>query len=140
MHPTTLKATLTLSLLGIMLNGLLGNFSSVHGFMPTGGSHQKYYINTDSKDLIQIASAYIATRHGIPVASLKVLDNFRMESLLLSKEVRIISMLDNRPHGIVYKVLVDVDAGDVIEDEQKFYMELDAIYEQQYGKLNRTLY
>lgn len=87
----------------------------------------------------QKALEYIAKRDGIPVEALIVQDDHPTEYPSLGRKFQVVTLLDTRPDGQVYKLLVDL-ADSRIEENISALLDAEAqAYQSQYGKLQPAL-
>ncbi len=94
-----------------------------------------------SSQAAQKALDYIVKRDGIPVEALTILDDRLIEYPSLRRKLQVVTLLDTRPEGQVYKLLVDLASGRIDDDRST---SLDAeeaqAYQAKYGKLQPALY
>jgi len=88
----------------------------------------------------QRALLHIAKREGIPLEVLQVVDDHPTEYPNLGRQFQVVTILDNRPKGQVYKLLVDLRSGRVEEDISALLAEEARAHESRYGKLQPALY
>jgi subtilisin family serine protease len=86
------------------------------------------------------ALEFIAKREGIPVESLLVLADHVTEYPSLGRRFQVVTLLDSRTNGQVYKLLVDLTSGQ-IEENITNLLEAEALaYQSKYGKLQPVLF
>lgn len=84
--------------------------------------------------------AYIAKREGIPIESLEIVADHRSDYPALGRQFQVVTVLDTRPQGQVYKLLVDLRDGRVEEDVSALLAAEARAHESRYGKLEPALY
>lgn len=88
----------------------------------------------------QKALEYIATREGIPVEVLMIEDDHPTEYPSLGRKFQVVTLIDTRPDGQIYKLLVDM-ADNKIEENISALLDSEAqAYESQYGKFKPDLF
>jgi hypothetical protein len=88
----------------------------------------------------QIASAYIAAQENIPADVLQVVADHPTEYPNLGRRFQVVTLLDTRPQGQVYKLLVDLQSGQIGEDVSALLAAEDQARQSRYGKLQPALY
>jgi hypothetical protein len=88
----------------------------------------------------QAALAYIANREGIPADDLKVVADHPTEYPNLGRKFQVITLVDTRPQGQVYKLLVDLQSGHIEQDVSALLAAEARAHQARYGKLQRALY
>lgn len=91
-------------------------------------------------DAARKAMAYIAKREGIPIESLDIVADHRSDYLALGRQFQVVTVLDTRPQGQVYKLMVDLRDGRVEEDISALLAAEAQAHQSRYGKLQPTLY
>lgn len=91
-------------------------------------------------DAARKAIAHIAKREGIPIESLDIVADHRSDYPALGRQFQVVTMLDTRPQGQVYKLLVDLRNGRVEEDISALLVAEARAHQSRYGKLQPTLY
>jgi hypothetical protein len=94
----------------------------------------------DPSDAAQLAIDYLAEQEGIPVTSLVVATDHSASYPNLERQFQVVTLIDTRPEGLFYNLLVDLDTDEVIEDVASIdAAESNAQFEN-YGKLQLALY
>jgi hypothetical protein len=90
----------------------------------------------------QKAFAYIVARDGIPGEALIIAADHLTESFYPGRKFQVVTLQDTRPGGQIYKLLVDLDTGQVLDEAEvsALRIEADGAYQARYGKLEPTLY
>jgi hypothetical protein len=88
----------------------------------------------------QMALAYIAAQESIPADVLQVVTDHPTEYPNLGRRFQVVTLLDTRPQGQVYKLLVDLQSGQIGEDVSALLAAEDQARQSRYGKLQPTLY
>ncbi|MEA3308171.1 MAG: hypothetical protein U9Q70_01485 [Chloroflexota bacterium] len=84
--------------------------------------------------------AYISERENIPVEALTIAADHLTEYPASGRKFQVVTLLDTRPEGQVYKLLVDLTSGRIEEDGSALLaMEVQA-HQARYGKLELALY
>lgn len=91
-------------------------------------------------DAARKAMAYIAKREGIPIESLEIVADHRSDYPALGRQFQVVTVLDTRPQGQVYKLLVDLRDGRAEEDVSALLAAEARAHESRYGKLEPALY
>ncbi len=91
-------------------------------------------------DAARKALAYIAKREGIPIESLETVADHRSDYPALGRQFQVVTVLDTRTQGQVYKLLVDLRNGRVEEDISALLAAEARAHQARYGKLQPTLY
>ncbi len=93
-----------------------------------------------SSEAAQNALAYIAKREGIPAESLTIVADHPTEYPALGQKFQVVTLVDNRPEGEVYKLLVDLMNGRVEEDVSALLAAEARAHQARYGKLQPALF
>lgn len=88
----------------------------------------------------QNALAYIAQRRGIPAQELVVVTDYPRVYPNLGRRFQAVTILDTRPEGRFYSLLVDLDNGRVEEDLAAVREAEEKAYLERYGRLEPALY
>ena len=88
----------------------------------------------------QVVLAYIANREGIPVDILRVIGDHPTEYPNLGRQFQVVTALDARPQGQVYKLLVDLQSGRIEEDVSALLAAEARAHQSRYSKLQTVLY
>lgn len=88
----------------------------------------------------QQALVYIAQREGIPVEALVIVADHPTEYPALGREFQVVTLLDIRPEGQPWKLLVDLTNGRMEEDISALLAAEARAHQAQYGKLQPSLY
>ncbi len=88
----------------------------------------------------QTALTYIAKREGIPTDALRIAADHRTEYPNLGRKFQVITLVDTRPQGQVYKLLVDLQSGHIEQDVSALLAAEAQAYQTRYGKLQPALY
>ncbi len=88
----------------------------------------------------QRALAYIAQRRGIPAKDLVVVTDHPTEYPNLGRKFQVVTVLDTRPDGRFYDLLVDLRSGYIEEDLSALLAAEDRAYLARYGKLEPALH
>lgn len=88
----------------------------------------------------QAALTFIAKREGIPVDTLRVVDDHPTEYPNLGRQFQVVTVLDTRPQGQAYKLLVDLRSGRIEEEVSTLLAAEARAHQARYGKLQRALY
>ncbi len=84
--------------------------------------------------------AYISERENIPVEALTIAADHLTEYPASGRKFQVVTLMDTRPEGQVYKLLVDLTSGRIEEDVSALLaMEVQA-HQARYGKLEPALY
>jgi len=83
---------------------------------------------------------YIAKREGIPTDLLSIVADHPTEYPNLGRQFQVVTVLDTRPQGQVYKLLVDLRSGRVEEDVSALLRAESRAHQSRYGKLQPALY
>ncbi len=86
------------------------------------------------------AQAHLAQRAGIPAAALVVVTDHSAHYPNLDRSFQVVTLLDTRPAGRFYNLLVDLDSGQVIEDTESIWAAEEQAKAAKYGKLQPALY
>lgn len=96
-------------------------------------------LESGSSEAAQKALAYIANRDGIPPEALTVAFDHPTEYLALERRFQVVALLDTRQEGGIYKLLVDLDNGQVEEDISALLAAEAQAHQARYGKLQPAL-
>jgi len=88
----------------------------------------------------QKALAYIAQRRGISPQELVVITDHPTVYPSLGRKFQVVTILDARPEGRFYSLLVDLDSGRIEEDLAAVRAAEERAYLDRYGKLEPALY
>lgn len=88
----------------------------------------------------QKASAYIAQREGIPVEALTIASDHPTEYPALGRKFQVVTLVDTRFDGEVYKLLVDLSNGQIEEDIFALLAAEAQAYQARNNKLEPALY
>lgn len=88
----------------------------------------------------QRALNYVAQRQGIPVKDLVIVTDHSTEYPNLGRKFRVVTVLDTRPGGRFYNLLVDLENGQIEENVSALLSAEDRAYLAKYGKLEPALY
>lgn len=88
----------------------------------------------------QRALTYIAKQEGIPIDALSIVADHSTEYPNLGRQFQVVTVLDTRPQGQVYKLLVDLRSGRVEEDVSALLAAEARAHQARYGKLQPALY
>lgn len=88
----------------------------------------------------QTALTYIAKREGIPTDVLSIVADHPTEYPNLGRQFQVVTILDTRPQGQVYKLLVGLRSGRVEEDVSALLAAEARAHQARYGKLQPDLY
>ena len=88
----------------------------------------------------QVALAYIAKREGIPADLLSIVADHPTEYPNLDRQFQVVTVLDTRPQGQIYKLLVDLRSGRIEEDISALLAAEARAHEARYGKLQPALH
>jgi hypothetical protein len=90
----------------------------------------------------QKAFAYVVARDGIPGEALIIAADHFTESFYPGRKFQVVTLQDTRPGGQIYKLLVDLDTGQVLNEAEIFTLHTEAgeAYQARYGKLEPALY
>jgi hypothetical protein len=88
----------------------------------------------------EAARAYIAQTKGIPVEALVIGNDHFVDTPNLKRQFQAVTLLDSRPHGAEYELLVDLKSRQVIEDVAAIYAAEEQAGVVKYGKLQKALY
>lgn len=94
----------------------------------------------ESSEAAHRALEYIATRDGIPVEALIIQDDHPTEYRSLGRTFQVVTLLDTRPEGKIYKLLVDLADGRIEENISALLDAEAQAYQSQYGKLQPALH
>lgn len=88
----------------------------------------------------QKGMTHISERENIPIEALIIAADHLTEYPAWGREFRVVTLMDTRPEGQVYKMLVDLTSGRIEEDISALLaMEVQA-HQARYGKLEPALY
>ncbi|MGC8742230.1 MAG: hypothetical protein ACP5ON_11345 [Bacteroidota bacterium] len=88
----------------------------------------------------QEALLHLAKREGIPVEALQVVDDHPTEYPNLGRQFQVVTIVDTRPQGQIYKLLVDLKSGRIEEDISGLLAAEARAYQERYGKLQPVLF
>ncbi len=88
----------------------------------------------------QKALAYLSQREGIPLSSLVIATDHGAEYTNTERKFQVVTLLDTRPGGKFYDLLVDLSTGNVIEDIASIWAAEDHAGAEKYGKLDQDLF
>ena len=88
----------------------------------------------------QQALAYIVQREGIPVEALVIVADHPTEYPASGREFQVVTLLDTRPEGQPWKLLVDLTNGRMEEDISTLLVAEARAHQARYGKLQPSLY
>jgi len=88
----------------------------------------------------QKALEYIAKRDGIPVEALIIEADHPTEYPSLGRKFQVVTLIDNRPNGQIYKLLMDLADGRIEENISALLDAEAQAYQLKYGKLDTALY
>lgn len=94
----------------------------------------------EPSEAAQKALAYIARRKGIPPQELVVVTDHPTVYSNLKRKFQVVTILDTRPEGRFYSLLVDLDNGRLEEDLAAVRAAEERAYLDRYGKLEPALY
>jgi len=94
----------------------------------------------EPSEAARAALMQIAEREGIPIAALTIIADHAIQFPILGWRFQVVTLLDNRPNGIAYKVLVDLTNNRIVEDEAALRRAEAEAYRHRYGKLEPALY
>ena len=84
--------------------------------------------------------AYIAQHKGIPPGALRIEADDPTEYPNLEGHFQAVTLLDSRPKGGTYKLLVDLQSGEIVEDIPALLAAAGQAWQARYGKLHPWLY
>ena len=88
----------------------------------------------------QAVLTYIANQEDIPVDTLRVVDDHPTEYPNLGRQFQVVTVVDTRPQGQAYKLLVDLQSGRIEEDVSALLAAEARAHQTRYGKLQPALY
>jgi len=88
----------------------------------------------------QKALEYIAKRENVPAEALTVAADHPTEYPALGRKFQVVTLLDDRPEGQIYKLLVDLADGRIEEDVSALLAAEAKAHQARYGKLELALY
>lgn len=88
----------------------------------------------------QKALEYIAKRENIPTEALTIAADHPIEYPALGRKLQVVTLLDDRPEGQIYKLLVDLADGRIEEDVSALLAAEAKAHQARYGKLELALY
>ncbi len=91
-------------------------------------------------DAARKALEYIAHRDSVPVQSLIIQDDHPTVYPSLGRKFQVVTLLNTRPDGQVYKLLVDLETGKVEEDVVALLEAEAQAHQSRYGKLHPALH
>jgi hypothetical protein len=86
------------------------------------------------------ALAYVAEREGIPVSALVIEDDHPTEYPASGRRFQVVTLVDERPEGEIYKLLVDLADGRIEENVSAPLAAEAQAQQARYGKLQPALY
>lgn len=86
------------------------------------------------------AQGYIAQRYDLPLESLQIQGDYPTEFLALKQTFQVVTLIDTRPQGQIYKLMVNLADNQVIEDLSALYAAEAQAHAARYGKLSPALY
>jgi hypothetical protein len=86
------------------------------------------------------ALEYIDKKYGIPAGALMIQDDHPTEFPELGRKFQVVTLIDNRSGGRIYKLLVDLASGEVVENSSALLDAEAQAYQLHYGKLDPGLY
>lgn len=86
------------------------------------------------------ALTYVAQYEGIPTEVLSIVADHPTEYPALGQRFQVVILMDNRPEGQVYKLLVDLSNGRVEEDISTLLAAEGEARQARYGKLQPALF
>jgi hypothetical protein len=145
-----MRAKITL-MLTAALSAVIALGQSVHDTIPGSGPFQSPPGPPSSplptatpqsapSEAARKALAYIAGRKGIPSQALIVADDYSTEYPALGREFQVVTLLDTRPEGQIYKLLVDLADGRIEENLSSLQAAEAKSNQSRYGKLQPALY
>lgn len=84
--------------------------------------------------------AYISKRENIPIEALIVAADHLTEYPVSGRKFQVVTLMDTRPEGQVYKLLVDLTSGQIEEDISALLAAEAQAHQARYGKLEPALY
>jgi hypothetical protein len=103
--------------------------------LPTPVSHR-----SSPSEAARKALAYIAQREGVPTEALAITADYSTEYPALGRKFQVVTLVDTRPEGQVYKLLVDLSTGRIEEDISALLAAEAQAHQTRYGKLQPALY
>ena len=94
----------------------------------------------EPSEAAQKALAYIAQRRGISPQEMVVITDHPTVYPSLGRKFQVVTILDTRPEGRFYSLLVDLDSGRIEEELAAIRAAEERAYLDRYGKLEPTLY
>lgn len=91
-------------------------------------------------EAVQRGLAYISKRENIPIEALIVAADHPTEYPALGRKFQVVTLMDTRPEGQVYKLLVDLTNGRIEEDISALLSAEAQAHQARYGKLETALY
>jgi subtilisin family serine protease len=88
----------------------------------------------------QKAMEFIAARDGIPFEALTVYADHPITYPSLGRQFQVVTLLDYRPDGQVYKMLVDLGDNSIVESPTALLDAESQAYQAEYGRLEVALY
>jgi hypothetical protein len=88
------------------------------------------------------ALEYVVSGEGVPIDALIIGDEHPVEYPDLGRTFQAIRLMDTRPEGRIYKLLVDLKKGRVLCEEEVSALQIAEVeaYQAKYGKLEPALY
>ena len=88
----------------------------------------------------QKALEYITKRDSIPAGALIIQDDHPTQYPSLGRKFQVVTLIDTRPKGQIYELLVDLANGKIEENISALMKAEDQAYQSHYGKLDPALY
>jgi len=88
----------------------------------------------------EIARNYVVNTYGVPLENLLVVNEHTRNYPLTGRTFRLFTLLDTRPGGVFYDLLIDVDTGEATEDVTSIEAAEERARVEKYGKLDSVLY
>ncbi len=109
--------------------------STFHSPLPTPLSSESAYSEAAQRGLV-----YIAKRENIPVEALVITADHLTEYPTSGRKFQVVTLVDTRPEGQVYKLLVDLIGSQIEEDISALLATETQAHQARYGKLDLALY
>lgn len=97
-------------------------------------------IQPKASEASQKALEYVAKRDKLPAEALSIVDDHPTEYPNLGRKFQVVTILDSRPQGQVYKLLVDLQNGQVYDDISTLTSAESQTQQSKYGNLQPSLY
>lgn len=88
----------------------------------------------------QVAMKYVSEKYGVPYDSIIVSADFEGDFHGIGRKVQLVTLLDSRPEGEVYKLAVDIETNEVMEDAFSLGKLEAKARQAPYGKLDPVLF